>query len=158
MPGIQLELFPRSELRTKNVFSHGLKFLGALLWVGSGMETVLSFSRKGLKCGKRTGHSGEHGAKGKALKHQSSLQGTFTDCHFSTSQGPSSVSTNGRRVHIAARKHRDRKDNTAPKIWVVPVPLSLGDTEHTIQIVFEEVGSATESQWELCFGQISCCA
>lgn len=126
--------------------------------MGGGWDGDSSFSRKGLKRGKRTGYSAEHGAKEQALKHQSSLQGTFTEFHFSTSQSPSSLSTNGRKAHAASRKHRDRKDNTVPEIWIVPVPLSLGDIGHTIQIVFEEGGSATESQWELCFGHIRCCA
>lgn len=46
MPGIQLEQFPRSKLRTENAFfSDGLKFLGARLWVGGGMEIVLSLEK-----------------------------------------------------------------------------------------------------------------
>lgn len=118
--------------------------------------TVLSLSGKGLQCGRRTGYSAEHGAKKQPLKHQSSLQGAFTDCDFSTCQSPSSLSTNRREAQIAARKHGDRKDSTTPESWIVLVPLSLGDAGHIIQIVFEEVGSAAESQWELCFGQTRC--
>lgn len=108
------------------LFFHGLKFLSGLSCMGGGMTDSSSILWKGLTMQKKKKKNltiVQSMEKKKCLWKTTAVFKIYLDCDFRTLQSLSSLSTNRREAHIAARKDRDRKDSTGSKRWIVPVPL-----------------------------------